>query len=327
MITLSSTGILLINLGTPNSPTPKDLKKYLREFLSDPRVVEIPKLLWQPILRGLVLPLRSGYSAKLYQKIWTEQGSPLLHISRLQQQGLQALLNQHTDTQFKVVLGMRYGSPSISQALEELRAANVQRIIVLPLYPQYAAATVGSAFDAVAKALSSWRVVPKLYFIREYAEHPGYIDALVNQIQRYWQERPAAELLLFSFHGLPQRQVDAGDPYFDQCHKTARLVAERLEYPPERWSVVFQSRFGRAKWLQPYLDPTLRTLASTGVKAVDIICPGFAADCLETLEEISYRSRDVFLAAGGECLNYIPALNDNPEHLAVLADMVKLRLN
>lgn len=318
----SSIGILLINLGTPDSPTPRSLKKYLREFLSDPRVVELPRVLWWFILNGIILPFRARYSAKLYQKIWTEKGSPLLSISRLQQQKLQQILQERSKVPVQVVLGMRYGSPSIAAALEKLRANTVKKIIVLPLYPQYAAATVGSAFDAVTRVLTTWRTIPELHFITQYAANPGYIQALANRMREHWQQHAPAEHLLFSFHGLPQRQVDAGDPYYQQCYTTTQLLAAELQYPAERYSLVFQSRFGRAKWLQPYLDPTLQALVSSGIKSVDIVCPGFAADCLETLEEIHHRSREVFMTAGGEQLNYITALNDRADHLEMLAEMV-----
>lgn len=316
------TGVLLVNLGTPSAPTPRALKKYLREFLSDPRVVELPRVLWLPILWFIILPFRASYSAKLYQKIWTEQGSPLLSISRLQQQALQDVFDQRMPSSIVVALGMRYGSPSIAQALDTLRAHNVERVVVLPLYPQYASATVGSIFDVVARELSRWRVAPELHFITHYADNPQYIQVLAHHIRQHWQRHPPGERLLFSFHGLPQRQVDAGDPYYQQCQRTAQSLAGALDYPSDKWLLVFQSRFGRAKWLQPYLDPTLQTLVHTGVKRVDIVCPGFAADCLETLEEINCRSHELFMAAGGKQLNYIPALNASAEHIAMLADIV-----
>lgn len=316
----SKTAVLIVNLGSPSSPTPRALRKYLWEFLSDRRVVEIPRWLWWPML-CIILWFRGRYSARLYQKIWTSQGSPLLVISKAQRSGLEALLNQ-LGTSMDVALAMRYGFPSIKQALLPWRDS-LDKLIVLPLYPQYASATVGSIFNAVTAQLSSWRVVPELHIVTSYASHPGYITALVNSIRHYWQKHPPGQHLLISFHGLPQRQVDAGDPYYQQCCQTAQLIVQTLNYPAEKWSLVFQSRFGRAKWLQPYLDPTLQQLAHSGIKVVDVVCPGFAADCLETLEEINHRSREVFLAAGGEQLNYIPALNDSPEHLAVLADLVR----
>ncbi len=309
------TGILLVNLGTPDAPTAKALRRYLADFLWDRRVTELPRLLWWFALHGVILRIRPARSARLYEKVWTENGSPLLSISKLQAQALQNSLGE----EFKVVLAMRYGNPSIANGLEELR--NVERIIVLPLYPQYSGTTTGSSFDAVAEVLKTWRVVPDLRFISDYHDNSAYINALIAQIKAYWDQHGVAEKLLFSFHGIPQRFVIAGDPYADQCHKTAKLVALGLEI--ENWEVVFQSRFGREKWLEPYADHKLITLAKGGVKRVDVVCPGFSADCLETLDEINRENRDIFLEAGGEEFHYIPALNDSDEHIEALVEILK----
>lgn len=319
--TRPSIGVLLTNLGTPDAPTASAVKRYLAEFLSDPRVVELPRILWIPLLRGLILPLRAKRSAQLYQKIW-DQGSPLLQIAQRQAEKLGVLLKQTYQQAIPVVLGMRYGNPSIEHALQVLRQQNVDQIVVLPLYPQYASATVGSTWDAVSRVVGRWRHVPTLHFIHQYADHPQYIQALVNRIRRHWQMTEAGERLVFSFHGLPERSIAQGDPYYDMCHKTASLVAERLGYPSEKWLVVFQSRFGWQRWLQPYCDETLRSLAKQGIRRVDIMCPGFSADCLETLEEIVVQNRELYLAAGGCELNYIPALNDDADHIALMAELV-----
>lgn len=305
------TGILLTNLGTPDAPTPSAIRRYLREFLSDPRVVEIPRAIWLPILYGAILPLRPFDAAKRYQSIWTKEGSPLLHIAQQQKEKLQALLPS-----VKVALGMRYGNPSIQEALETLKT--VDRLLVLPLYPQYCAATTASTFDAVSHALSQWRVIPEVRFITHYHDKPLYIHALAHHIQQHKR----SQKLLFSFHGIPQRSIDQGDPYATQCHQTAQLVADALQLSADQWSVVFQSRFGRAKWLQPYCSETLKNLAKSGCTEVDVICPGFSADCLETLEEISIENRNLFFAAGGKQLNYIPALNDSPLHMEALQSLI-----
>lgn len=317
-----NTGILLTNLGTPEAPTPQAVRRYLSEFLSDPRIVELPRWQWWPLLQGVILPLRSRYAARLYKKIWMEQGSPLLYFARLQAQSLRAVLKERGMGSPHVALGMRYGSPSIASALEQLRASGAEKIIVLPLYPQYARATTGSTFDSVYRTLKTWHFIPALHLINHYADNPHYIHALVCRMRDYWQKHSPAQKLLFSFHGIPARSIKQGDPYYDQCHKTALLVAEQLGFTNDRWQVVFQSRFGRREWLTPYCDVTLKNLARDGVSTVDVICPGFSADCLETLEEMSIRNKALFLAAGGVQLNYIPALNDQPEHIQALAEIV-----
>jgi ferrochelatase len=315
-------GVLLVNLGSPEAPTTHAVRRYLAEFLWDPRVVEIPRPLWWLILHGAVLTTRPRRSAHAYQRVWTAEGSPLMVNSRAQARALQHVLAAQYGARMAVALAMRYGEPSISAGLAQLRGAHARRIVVLPLYPQYSAATTASVFDAVADELKTWRWLPELRFITHYHDDEGYLSALVNSICEKWQQQGQAERLLFSFHGMPRRTLLAGDPYHCQCQKTARLVAERLALPQVRWQVSFQSRFGRAEWMQPYTDKTLRQWAQEGIKEVDVVCPGFAADCLETLEEIAMLNRDAFLAAGGTRLSYIPALNDRPDHIDALVKVL-----
>ena len=312
-------GVLLINLGTPGAPTAPALRRYLAEFLSDPRVIEIPSFIWKPLLHGIVLRVRPQRSAALYKKIWTDEGSPLLVYSQKLTTALQKELSEQN---IKIALGMRYGNPSIAQGLEQLKEAGCEKIIVLPLYPQYSAATTGTAFDAIAKTLQKWRIVPELYFINQYFDQPNYINAIVESIRQHWQQQGKQSFLLFSFHGLPKRCSQLGDPYEQQCRLTARLITEQLNLAPEQWQVAFQSRFGRAEWLQPYCDATLRELPKRGIDAVDVICPGFAVDCLETLEEINQQNREIFLQASGKSFNYIPALNATPQQIKVLRALV-----
>lgn len=316
-------GVLLTNLGTPQAPTPAAVRRYLAEFLWDPRVVEQPRWLWWLVLHGIILRLRPGKVARNYARIWTEQGSPLLTIGQAQASALQAQLEAAHPGRFRVSLAMRYGEPSIRAGLEALQAAGARRLLVLPLYPQYSATTTGSTFDAVSATLQGWRWLPELRFLTEYHDNPGYIQALAASIREHWQQHGQAEILLFSFHGLPERYFRAGDPYFCECHKTGRLLAEALELAPEQWRVTFQSRFGREPWLQPYTDHTLQELAGSGRRHVQVVCPGFSADCLETLEEINEENRAIFLAAGGEQFGYIPALNTRPDHIAMLQELVE----
>lgn len=315
------TGVLLANLGTPDAPTPTALRRYLAEFLWDSRVVEIPRLPWWLILHGIVLRLRPAQSARKYQRIWTPEGSPLLAIGRRQAAAVAAALAERHPGPVRVALGMRYGNPSIAAALAELRAAGARRLLVLPLYPQYSATTVASTFDAIAAELRTWRWLPELRVVTHYHDDPGYLNALADSIRTARSEQPG-ERLLFSFHGLPKRNLLAGDPYHCQCQQTARLVAERMDLQPEQWAIAFQSRFGRAEWLRPYTSALLAGWAKTGVKSVDVICPGFAADCLETLEEIAIENQRIFLEAGGKRYRYIPALNDTPTHVDVLAELI-----
>jgi protoporphyrin/coproporphyrin ferrochelatase len=313
------TGVLLTNLGTPDAPTPAALRRYLGEFLWDPRVIEIPRPLWWLILHGIVLRTRPRRAAHAYQQIWTPEGSPLLQITRRQAAALQERLSARFEGPLEVAIGMRYGQPSIREGLEALRRAAARRILVLPLYPQYSASTTGSTFDALAQALQTWRWIPELRMVQHYHDEPAYIEVLANTVREHWEAHGRARRLLLSFHGLPKRYFLAGDPYFCECQKTARLVAERLELGRDEWQVVFQSRFGREEWLQPYTDETLQRLAREGVESVDMICPGFSADCLETLEEIAQQNRELFLTAGGREYRYIPALNERPDHIDALA--------
>jgi protoporphyrin/coproporphyrin ferrochelatase len=316
-------GVLITNLGTPDAPTPTALRKYLGEFLSDPRVVDTPKIIWWFILHGIILRTRPSRSAEAYKKVWTENGSPLLDISIKQTNKIQSEISKHIDGPIKVVLAMRYGNPSIEAGMEKLRAANAERILVFPLYPQYSAATTASTFDAVADVLKKWRWIPEIRMINHYHDNSDYITALANSIKQFWQSHAKPEKLLFSFHGLPKNYFLAGDPYHCECHKTARLVAEKLELHEDEWQLTFQSRFGPREWLQPYTDITLKELAANGTKSVQIVCPGFSADCLETIEEIDMQNRDFFTEAGGEEFSYIPALNDSDEHIDVICKLIQ----
>jgi ferrochelatase len=316
-------GVLMLNLGTPEAPTPTAVRRYLSEFLNDPRVVEVPRPVWWLILHGVILRIRPSRSAKAYQSVWTDRGSPLLDVARRQARGLQEVLNQRLGSGVRVELGMRYGKPSAAEALARLKESNVRRLLVLPLYPQYSGTTTASTFDAVTNELSTWRWLPEIRFVNHYHDEPGYIEALAASIRAARTEHGEPERLLFSFHGIPKRYFMAGDPYHCHCHKTARMVTERLGLDDDRWMVAFQSRVGRDEWLQPYTDETLRLWGSEGVKSVHVVAPGFSADCLETLEEIDVENRGHFLEAGGEVYHYIPCLNDAPAHLDMLADLVQ----
>ncbi len=312
-------GVLLSNLGTPDAPDTASVRRYLAEFLWDPRVIEVKRWLWWTILHGVILRVRPSRSAAAYREVWTEDGSPLLSIARAQRDAVAAALGDGT----RVALGMRYGSPSIADALGELREAGVRRLVVLPLYPQYSASTTGSTFDALSAELGRWRWLPELRFVASYHDDPGYVEALAASIEEHRRTEGEGEHLVFSFHGLPRRYLEAGDPYHCQCQKTARLVAERLGLARERWSVSFQSRVGRERWLEPYTEAHLEALAEAGVKQVDVACPGFSADCLETLEEIALRAAETFTDAGGERLRYVPALNTRADHIAALAALLR----
>lgn len=311
-------GILVGNLGTPAAPTAAAVRRYLAEFLSDPRVVELPRLLWLPILHGIILNVRPRRSAHAYSKIWRDNGSPLLSLSRHLCAGLREHFSARYGEEVVIALGMRYGQPSITAALDELLAAGARRILVLPLYPQYAAATTASVSDAVFDHCKQLRWMPELRFIADYHRDPRYIEALRQSVLDYWARHGRAERLMMSFHGIPRDYFLAGDPYFCQCQATGRLLAEALELAPGSWDLCFQSRFGRQQWLEPYTDKTLTALAQAGVGTVDVVCPGFAIDCLETLEEIALQNAALFQQAGGRELRYIPALNDEPGHVAAL---------
>ncbi len=316
-------GILVCNLGTPDAPTASAVRRYLAEFLSDPRVIETPRLLWWPILHGVILNLRPRRSAHAYAKIWQSDGSPLLTLSQSLTNKLGAVLASDDDDTIVTALGMRYGSPSIATALDQLLARGARRILVLPLYPQYAAPTTASVMDAVFAHCARLRWVPELRFINDYYADPRYIGALAASVREYWAQHGQPDQLLLSFHGLPQKYFLAGDPYFCQCQATARLLRDALELAPEACRVTFQSRVGPTRWLEPYTDMTLSALGKAGTRRVDVLCPGFAVDCLETLEEIAMQNAERFCAAGGLTLNYIPALNDSPGHINVLTGIVE----
>ncbi len=320
------TGVLLVNLGTPDAPDRAAVRRYLKEFLWDPRVVEMTRPVWWLVLNGIILNTRPARSARAYRKVWTEEGSPLLRISYRQRDALAEQLRLRGGDPVPVALGMRYGNPAIGAALAELRDAGARRILVLPLYPQYSATTTASIFDAVTAELRTWRWLPELRFINHYHDDPGYIDALAESVQRHRAEAGEAERLVMSFHGIPEEYFHKGDPYFCECQKTGRLLAEALGLDRSQWQLTFQSRLGPKQWLQPYTDKTLEALAGDGVKSVQVICPGFAADCLETLEEVAMENRDIFLGAGGERYEYIPCLNDGARHIAMLAGLVERHL-
>ncbi len=312
----TKTGILLANLGTPDAPTPGAVKRYLRQFLSDKRVVDTSRLLWWPLLRGVILPIRSPRVAKLYQSVWMEEGSPLMVYSRRQQQALAARL---PDT--PVALGMSYGSPSLVSAVDDLLAQGVEHIVVLPLYPQYSCSTVAAVWDELARILAKKRAIPGISFIRDYAEHPDYIHALAASVRASFAVHGEPDLLLLSYHGIPQRYANQGDVYPQRCRDTTRELVSALGLPPERVMMTFQSRFGREPWLTPYTDETLKMLGEKGTKHIQVLCPGFAADCLETLEEIAVQNREIFLEAGGKQYEYIPALNADAAHIEMMVNL------
>lgn len=321
----SPVGILLVNLGTPEAPTTKAVRRYLREFLSDPRVVELPRCIWLPMLHGVILMRRPRQSARAYQRIWSADGSPLMVYSRRLAAGLERLLSDRYGARLQVVLAMRYGQPSIAQGLAALDAAQVRSIVVLPLYPQYSGATSGSIFDTVMRYYLGRRVVPQITYIHDYHDDPLYIEALAGCVERFWREHGRAGVLLLSFHGVPAATRRKGDPYADQCHETARLLAQRLGLADDLWQIAFQSRFGRAEWLRPYCAELLAELPTRGHTTVDVLCPGFAADCLETLGEIAIENREIFLRAGGAEYRYIPCLNAQPAHVIALAGILRRR--
>jgi protoporphyrin/coproporphyrin ferrochelatase len=318
-------GVLYCNLGTPDQPTTACVREYLAEFLSDPRVVEIPAVAWQPILRGVILPLRSSKSAAKYAAIWTPEGSPLKVWTDRQAKLLQGWLGEHAH-RVAVLPAMRYGRPSIPSQLDALKAQGAARILVLPAYPQYSGTTTASIVDAVGAWARRQRHVPELRFVNRYHDHPAYIKALASRIGRHWLEHGRGDHLVMSFHGVPERTLRLGDPYHCECRKTARLLAGQLGLLPEHYTVTFQSRFGKAKWLEPYTQPTLEALGRRGVARVDVICPGFTSDCLETLEEIAIEVRHAFLAAGGKEFRYVACLNDDPAWVAALGAIAQQHL-
>lgn len=310
-------GILLLNLGTPDKAICPALRRYLSEFLMDPRVIELPYLLRLILVRGIIVNTRSHKSAAVYREVWTEEGSPLLTYTKKLTEKVRKQSNDDTVVDF----AMRYGKPNVKSVLQKMHNAGVRELTVIPLYPQYSATSTGSAFDSIAKNLTSFRWVPKLNFINEYYQHPDYIQGLANSIQASWDEHGRNELLVMSFHGVPEKYINNGDPYQHQCETTAKLVAEKLSLDDTQWKVVYQSRLGRQKWIDPYCDITLSELPKSGTKSVDLVCPGFSVDCLETLEEIAMENKQIFLDAGGEKYNYIPCLNDSDAHAKLLLDI------
>ena len=319
-------GVLLTNLGTPDAPTPKALRRYLAEFLSDPRVVEVPRLLWWLILHGVILRIRPRRSAKAYATVFTDQGSPLLFHTQRQCDAVRKQLQTQGHQQLEVAFAMRYGNPSIQSALNELFAKGVRKLLVLPLYPQYSASTTASTFDAIARDFMQRRWLPDFRFVSHYHDFSPFIEAAAQQIEAFWQQHGRPEKLLFSYHGIPKRYLLNGDPYHCECYKTSRLIAERLGLNESDYITTFQSRFGREEWLKPYTDETLKSLPKQGIKNVQVFCPGFSADCLETIEEIAEENKDYFMHAGGEQYHYIPALNDNPAHIDALCQLIESNL-
>lgn len=328
------TAILLVNLGTPDAPTPKAVGSYLREFLSDPRVVEIPRLAWLPILYGLILPLRSRASAAKYESVWLRDshmtGSPLLVHTERQAHGLQQWLNQQGN-EITVACAMRYGNPSIESVLEALRRQGTERLLIFPLYPQYSGTTTATAFDEIFRVLGTWRNQPEIRLIKHFHDHPAYIGSLHNQVGTYWAQHGTPDFargdkLILSFHGVPRRTLELGDPYHCECQKTGRMLGEALGLQPGQYQVTFQSRFGKAEWLQPYTAPTLRELGRVGSARVDVFCPGFPADCLETLEEIAMEGQSEYKVAGGNAFHFIPCLNDTQPWIASMADIAMQHL-
>lgn len=319
------TAIVLANLGTPDAPTASALRRYLAEFLGDHRVVEIPRPVWWLILHGIILRVRPAKSAAKYATVWTPEGSPLKVWTDRQAQMLQGTLAERGH-QVTVRYAMRYGNPSISSVLDELRAQGTTRVLIVPAYPQYSATTTASVFDAVAHWGLKTRHLPELRFVNRYHDDPGYIDALAQRVRHHWLHHERGEHLVMSFHGLPERNLHLGDPYHCECHKTGRLLAEKLGIGKDRYTVTFQSRFGKAKWLEPYTEPTLVAMAQRGVRSVDVVCPGFTSDCIETLEEINQEAREAFLHAGGQAFEYIECLNDSPDWLRALTHLAEQHL-
>jgi ferrochelatase len=315
-------GVLLTNVGTPDAPTPGALRRYLAQFLGDPRLIEYPRWWWLPVLHGIILNTRPRRSARLYEHIWTEEGSPLLITMRRQAEALQEFLDDTLPVPVRVTYAGRYGEPSIAAALRWLQDAGARRVLALPLYPQYSATTTGTSFDAIFEELKTWRYVSELRTVGDYHTYPGYIAALAASVREHWAESGRPQRTLFSYHGIPEEYVHKGDPYYDQCHTTSRLLAAELGLAADEYAVTFQSRFGPADWLQPYTDKTLEAWGREGLSHIDALCPGFSADCLETVDEVADEGGELFREAGGGEMHYIPALNDRPDHVAALADVI-----
>lgn len=323
---IPTVGILLAQLGTPEAPTPEAVRPYLKQFLSDPRVIELPRLLWWLILHGFVLTTRPRASARLYANIWTEKGSPLLVISERITEAVAARLRDEIGNPTEVALGMTYGEPSIPGALRRLRDKGCRRILVFPMFSRYSSSSTGAVFDAVMRELMTWRWVPEIRTVQGYYDKPAFIRALAGSVRELWSEDGEPDLLVTSYHGIPRRYFENGDPYHCQCHKTSRLLAEELSLGEDRYQVTFQSRLGREPWLEPYTDVRLEELARAGTRNVDVICPGFSVDCLETLDEIGREAREVFVTAGGERFRFIPCLNDRPDQIDLYVDLVRRNL-
>lgn len=320
--TADKTAVLLINLGTPDAPDTASVRRYLQQFLSDPRIIEMPRWRWMPILHGIILRRRPARSAEAYRSVWSEtDGSPLLSISQRQRDALQQWMSDNRQG-VRVELAMRYGSPSIESVLNRLAGDNVRRLCLLPMYPQYSGTTTASALDEVFRWMRATRWLPEIRVINDYWQHPGWIEALAASIREHWAQQGQSDLLVMSYHGIPTRYWHNGDPYYCHCQGTSRLLADALGLEPSRYRVVFQSRVGREPWLQPYCDETMQSLPGEGFKKIDVVCPGFSADCLETIEEIAEENRHYFLGAGGEQYHYIACLNDRPDHIAALGDLV-----
>ena len=311
-------GVLLINLGTPDRPVCPGLRDYLSEFLMDPRVIELPKLLRALLVKGIIINFRSHKSAATYREIWTDEGSPLL----INSQGLGSGTTKILGEQFIVEVAMRYGNPSVADKILSLHNAGVRKIVVIPLYPQYSGSTNGSTFDAVGAALTKTRWVPNLVFVSDYYQYDSYIKAIGDSITEHWNKHGRKQKLIMSFHGIPKKYITRGDPYQSQCIQSAQRIADYLKLTDQDWQLVFQSRFGAEEWLQPYCDQTLKSLPDLGIKSVDIVCPGFSVDCLETLEEIEGENKEYFIEAGGEEYSYIPCLNDTDSHASLMAEIV-----
>lgn len=315
-------GVLITNLGTPDAPNKKELKVYLNQFLSDPRVIELPKILWQIILKLVILQIRPSKSAEAYKQIWTDKGSPLLDIANRQLNKIQSSFSSKNEN-IVFEVGMRYGNPSIPDALLKLQKKQVRRLLVLPLYPQYCAATTGSTFDEVTNVLQKWRWIPEMRFINQYFEEKNYIEALSNSIKSFWKKTSKPQKIIFSYHGIPKRYLTNGDPYHCFCLKTTRLVKEQMGLSDDEIMTTFQSRFGREEWLKPYTSETLKELPKQGIKNIHIISPGFSSDCLETLEELEEENKEYFMESGGENYHYIPCLNDHDDHIDVFVNLIK----
>jgi len=315
-------GVLLMNLGTPDAPKAADVRRYLAQFLSDRRVVDLPSFIWKPVLHGVILRIRPAPVAKKYASVWMEQGSPLWVHTRNLAEAVAEKIKRNGMSEVMVETAMCYGNPSCAAALQRLKEAGMRRLLVIPLYPQYSATTTAAAFDAIAAQMKKMRWMPDLRFVSHYHKHESYIQALTASVRHHWQQHGRPDQLVMSFHGIPQRYFDSGDPYHCECHATARLLAEALDLSEDEYKVTFQSRFGREPWLQPYTDHTLEALAKQGLEHIQIICPGFSADCLETLEEIDQENREIFTQAGGQTFSYIPALNAHPDHVEMVVKLI-----